>query len=237
MSPHNYPDDDFILTSDTSLNDLCMTKFFATKAIFKELVAIFPKTQWAYAPGNNDHFPKSVYWQPYIDKLGKMLLDIGFFRVKQYEQFVQFGSSFVDVKGVRYISIDMTLFVPNGEAIFSNQTSVVPKLLAWLDDSLQEAENSGLAVYFVGHQPITTRFGVDELDIDSTHFHHLEKILKQHASVIQVGLFGHNNMENVVQVMSTKSDNLEASALFPGIIATGLSPRAPNNPSFGVLYK
>jgi hypothetical protein len=234
ISPHSYPDDSRVINEYTSIKDLCLTKFYATKILLQQLVSAYPDTRWAYSIGNNDHFPKNVYWQPYIDLLGEMMLEIGFFTQQQYDQFVRFGSSFTDVQGVRYVCIDMTLFVPNGEVILAGQASVVPNLLQWMEESLQDAEKSGLAIYFVGHQPLSTRFGVDELDVDSPHFLQLKETLTKHAANIRVGLFGHNNLANVVQVLSPSP---ESRPIFPAIVATGVSPRAPNQPSFNVFHK
>ena len=86
ISPHGYPDDDFEVDDDTDLGDLCNTKFLVTKHLVEDLVQSFPNTRWAYTLGNNDHFPKDVYWQPYLQKYGDMLLETGFFTSEQHEQ-------------------------------------------------------------------------------------------------------------------------------------------------------
>jgi hypothetical protein len=234
MSPHSYPDDSFAVNEHTTLDELCLTKFYVTKLLFQQLVETFPDTQWAYAIGNNDHFPKNVYWQPYINMLGKMLLDIGFFRQQQYEQFVSFGCSFVDVEGVRYLSINMNLFIPKGEFIAPGGTSVVPRMLLWLKESLRKAEEFDIPVYIVGHQPLSTRFGFDEMDIHGDYFLQFKQILEQYSSIIRVGLFGHNNVENFIQVLGPPP---RLQPIFPAIVATGVSPRAPNQPSYTVLFK
>lgn len=86
ISPHGYPDDKYKLKGDTTVDDLCETKFLVTRQMIRDLVRSFPNTKWAYTLGNNDHMPKNIYWQPYIDKYGKMLLDEGFFTPEQYDQ-------------------------------------------------------------------------------------------------------------------------------------------------------
>lgn len=86
ISPHGYPDDDYKLDESTTLDDLCNTKFLVTKHLVEDLVLDFPNTRWAYALGNNDHFPKDTYWQPYIDKYGDMLYETGFFTKTQRDQ-------------------------------------------------------------------------------------------------------------------------------------------------------
>jgi hypothetical protein len=50
-----------------------------------------------------------------------MLLETGFFTPAQYDSFISHGSSFIDVEGIRYISIDMMVFAPFGVA-FSNSS-------------------------------------------------------------------------------------------------------------------
>jgi hypothetical protein len=86
ISPHGYPDDNFKLKDSTTLADLCDTKFLVTRHMVEDLVRSFPHTRWAYAMGNNDHFPKDRYWQPYIEKYGNMLLETGFFTPQQHDQ-------------------------------------------------------------------------------------------------------------------------------------------------------
>ena len=86
ISPHGYPDDKYTLTLDTRVSDLCETKFLVTRNMVRDLVRTFPGTKWAYTLGNNDHMPKNIYWQPYIEKYGKMLLEEGFFTQHQYDQ-------------------------------------------------------------------------------------------------------------------------------------------------------
>lgn len=86
ISPHGYPDDKYSLTEDTTTDDLCETKFLVTRQMIRDLVRAFPSTKWAYTLGNNDHMPKNIYWQPYIEKYGKMLLDEGFFTQEQHSQ-------------------------------------------------------------------------------------------------------------------------------------------------------
>jgi hypothetical protein len=88
ISPHGYPDDKYTLTADTTVDDLCETKFLITRNMIRDLVRTFPNTKWAYTMGNNDHMPKNIYWQPYIDKYGKMLLEEGFFTQQQHDQVI-----------------------------------------------------------------------------------------------------------------------------------------------------
>ena len=51
ISPHGYPDDNYKVTKETRLEDLCATKFLVTKHMVEDLVAAFPNTRWAYALG------------------------------------------------------------------------------------------------------------------------------------------------------------------------------------------
>lgn len=55
--------------------------------------------------GNNDHFPKNVYWPPYIKRLAEMFLDTGFFTQTQHDQFLHTGCNFIDVDGVSAVII------------------------------------------------------------------------------------------------------------------------------------
>lgn len=88
ISPHGYPDDKYDLTASTTVDDLCETKFLITRNMIRDLVRTFPDTQWAYTMGNNDHMPKDIYWQPYIEKYGHMLLEEGFFTQQQHDQVI-----------------------------------------------------------------------------------------------------------------------------------------------------
>lgn len=78
LAPHGMPDDNRQLTAETSLTDLCPTKFIVMKNIIRELKSNFPNTTFTFTMGNNDHFPKNVFWQPYFDKLGAMFVEEGF---------------------------------------------------------------------------------------------------------------------------------------------------------------
>ncbi|CAE7448020.1 unnamed protein product, partial [Symbiodinium microadriaticum] len=152
ISPHGYPDDNFKIKDDTELDDLCDTKFLVTKHLVEDLVKSFPNARWAYTLGNNDHFPKNTYWQPYIEKYGNMLLETGFFTPEQHHQFINNGgSSYIDSDNVRYISIDYTLFVEGGEdqaAVSKRKRDdehelypVRHAVCRWLDGALQDAKD------------------------------------------------------------------------------------------------
>lgn len=51
--------------------------------------------------GNNDHFPKNVFWPPYIKRLGDMFLETGFFTSEQHAQFIVHGCNYIDIDNVR----------------------------------------------------------------------------------------------------------------------------------------
>jgi hypothetical protein len=57
--------------------------------MIRDLVRTFPHTKWAYTMGNNDHMPKNLYWQPYMEKYANMLLEEGFFTQEQHDQVIE----------------------------------------------------------------------------------------------------------------------------------------------------
>ena len=197
ISPHGYPDDKFNLDADTTVDDLCPTKFLITRNMIRDLVRTFPNTKWAYTMGNNDHMPKNIYWQPYMEKYGKMLLEEGFFTQQQYDQFVNNGgANYVDVGHTRYISLDFSLYMEGGEASFKKADvgAVRAKSNQWAEEALEDAKRKNMNVYIIGHQPLTTKKGKDEYDPAATHFTHLKALLAKYAPIIRVGLFGHRNV-------------------------------------------
>lgn len=91
---------------------------------------------------------------------------------------------------------------------------------------------SHLPVYLIGHQPMTTKEGRDEMDVESEFYRRLKMILSAYSSIIKVALFGHHNYAFVEEVMSSSF-----IPLIPSIIAPGVSPRGKNNPAFHILYR
>jgi len=244
ISPHGYPDDNYKVTKETRLEDLCATKFLVTKHMVEDLVAAFPNTRWAYALGNNDHFPKNKYWQPYITQFGDMLLETGFFTPQQHHQFVNYGgSNYIDIDNVRYISLDCTLFVEGGEPIgvyndpdlaeyTDDQYPMRHIVEVWIEESLADAQKKGLSVYIIGHQPLATKKGKDEYDVSDSHYRQIKMIFEKYADIIRVGLFGHRNLAGLTEVLSE-----DFKPLFPAITAPGISPRGNNQPSFSVIHQ
>lgn len=86
LAPHGYPQDQAPIDSATTLGDMCAAKFDITKRAVRDLVQYFPNTRWAYAIGNNDHFPKDVYWQAYVTKLADMMFEEGLYTSEQHAQ-------------------------------------------------------------------------------------------------------------------------------------------------------
>lgn len=234
ISPHGFPDDGYVPTAASTTADLCDAKFVVTEKMVQSLVGNFPDTKWAFTMGNNDHFPKDKFWLPYIKKLGDMFLSTGFFTLDQHRTFVKFGSSKLDVNGVRYLSIDFTLFVQKSIISFEDgaNTTLLDNLMVWIKSSLADAQRRGLKVYVVGHQPMSTNKGKDEMDVDGAHFNALKDVFELYQDLIVVGLFGHRNLAGLSEVLSSVY-----MPLFPAITAPGVSPRGRNQPSFNVLYQ
>ena len=87
-------------------------------------------------------------------------------------------------------------------------------------------------VYIIGHQPLTTKKGKDEFNIEGEYFLDLKDLLTEYAPIIKVGLFGHRNVAGFGEVL-----NKDFFPLFPSLTAPGVSPRGRNQPSFYVLYQ
>jgi hypothetical protein len=101
-----------------------------------------------------------------------------------------------------------------------------------LEESLDEASRLHLSVYLIGHQPLTTKEGHDEMDIKSPFYRQFKTLLSAYSMIIKVGLFGHHNYAFVEEIMSTTY-----LPLIPSIIVPGVSPRGKNNPAFNVIYR
>lgn len=235
ISPHGMPDDTEKVHKDSTVDDLCETKFIVTRQMIRDLKREFPTTKWAYTLGNNDHFPKNTYWQPYITKYGEMLRETGFFTNEQADMFVKYGSQYIDVDNIRYICLDFTLFTPGGETSWStddaNPFPVRRRVVDWFRESLKDAKEKGLKVWIVGHQPLATAKGKDELTIDEVHFELLKEVMTMYSGIIELGLFGHRNLAGLNEVFSS-----HYLPLFPAITAPGVSPRGKNQPSYHVMY-
>lgn len=242
ISPHGFPDDGFTSKMGIKLESLCDTKFLVTEKMVKDLVNSFPKTRWAFTMGNNDHFPKDTYWQPYIQKLGDMFLSTGFFTKHQYDDFIIHGSNYIDIDGVRYMSIDFTIFMdnavlpPNGDTNKSTVAAYEVKLrdtvVSWVEKGLADARKKGLAVWIVGHQPLNTNKGKDEFTVEGVHYSGIKDTFTEYGDIIKVGLFGHRNVAGLAEVLSK-----DFHPIFPSLTAPGVSPRGKNNPSFMMIYQ
>lgn len=241
ISPHGYPDDERNIKSTTKLEDLCTSKFDVTEKMVVDLKQSFPNTKWAFTMGNNDHFPKDTYWQPYMNKLGEMFRRTGFFTEEQYQMYMNHGGTqYIDVDGIRYLSIDFTLFTAGGvippsggEDAKLTETygaDLRQSVQLFLVDIFAEAEELGLPVYIIGHQPLTTNKGKDELDVEGHAYTALKELFTEYSHIITVGLFGHRNLAGLNEVLSDSF-----MPLFPSITAPGVSPRGRNQPSFHVI--
>jgi len=247
IAPHGYPGDRVTVTSNSVFSDFCSTKLDIMRQATKYFVSQYPNTPYMFTMGNNDHLPKNTYWQPWIKALGDMFLEEGFIDSKQHADFVKFGSHYKDVDGVRFIMPDLTLFAPGGETSFVKpstyeKVSDVQKKLAlmypvrertirWFGETLAEARKLGLSVYIVGHQPLTTKKGKDELDVEGLHYGRLKDYLSQYADIIKMGFFGHRNLAGLQEIMSPWG-----TAIIPSLTGPGVSPRGKNQPSFNTMY-
>jgi hypothetical protein len=247
LAPHGFPDDAYPLSPDTQLTDLCPSKFLVMQQHIRELRRYFPRTQFAFAMGNNDHLPKNVFWRPYMEKLGDMFLDEGFLTQTQHADFIRVGSYALDPRpGLRIVCPDFSLFIEGGEASFvpehvwahldgieqeDARFPVRAALLQWLRTTLLDARHSGLAVMVVAHQPLATKKGKDEMDIDSAHFAHLKVILAEFSDVIRSALFGHRNLAGLQNILGPLGE-----PLIPSITVPGISPRGNNQPVFHEVF-
>lgn len=242
ISPHGYPDDGFKSEKGIQLDSLCDTKFLVTEKMVKNLVTAFPNTRWAFTMGNNDHFPKDTFWLPYVQKLGDMFLSTGFFTQQQHDDFVQHGSNLIDIDGVRYMSIDFTIFMakailpPTGDTdkstVAAYELQLRDSVVAWVRKGLAEARIKGLAVWIVGHQPLNTNKGKDEFSVEGVHYLGIKDTFTEYGDIIKVGLFGHRNVAGLAEVLSN-----DFHPIFPSLTAPGVSPRGKNNPSFMTIYQ
>ncbi len=218
IAPHGMPDDSYALEPDTKLTDLCPTKFLVMRRHIRELKQYFPNTTFVFTMGNNDHFPKNLFWQPYIDKLGEMFVEEGFLSKSQARDFRIHGSNYIDIQNtsLRLICPDMTLLTPGGEASFvpeadfenlegeareDVQFPVRAAMVAWLHKTLMDARKKKLSVIIVGHQPIATKNGKDELDVDSIHFRRVRELLYEYSPIIRAALFGHRNLAGLQNIL------------------------------------
>jgi hypothetical protein len=175
-----------------------------------------------------------------------MFLETGFFTQDQYEQYIRHGGNYIDHEGVRLLSPDLTLFSPGGETTFVTDEEVAgldpeeaqrkkypirTAAVEWIAHALAEARANGLKVIFIGHQPLTTNKGEDELEVEGIHYNRMKDLLVQYSDIIVTGLFGHRNLAGIQEVLSPVQD-----PLFPSITAPGISPRGENQPCFNVVY-
>lgn len=163
---------------------------------------------------------------------------------------VQYGSSFIDVNGVRYLCMDFTVFtIHNATTSFvldNNEHSGNPteqllqfrsRVTTWINQTLSDAKlkvgrktqdcilphvdsvlhNKGLSVWVVGHQPLNTKEGADEYDVNSANFAMLKELFQLYHDIIKVGLFGHINQAGLSEVLSS-----HYVPLFPSITAPGM---------------
>lgn len=86
LAPHGYPDDLVDLNAAPAPGERCDAKFNVTRRMVQDLVRAFPHSRWAFALGNNDHFPKDSYWQAYTHRLADMMLEEGFLTSGQHDQ-------------------------------------------------------------------------------------------------------------------------------------------------------
>jgi len=233
VAPHGYPDDLAVVNCSTKLEELCPTKLLIMRQWVQRWRAAFPRTKLVFTLGNNDHFPKNAYWQPFIDALGQMLFREGVFTQKEHQMFVTYGSVYYDIDALRFIALDFSLFMPNGEVSCgpSNGSPVRERTLRWLRSVLQEAREAHRGVYLIGHQPMTTKKGKDELEVEAADYVELQSVLADHADIIRAGLFGHRNLAGIQPIMGPLGQ-----PSIPSITVPGVSPRGRNLPSFNVVF-
>eukprot|EP00123_Amoebidium_parasiticum_P010532 comp20168_c0_seq1/m.24977 comp20168_c0_seq1/g.24977 ORF comp20168_c0_seq1/g.24977 comp20168_c0_seq1/m.24977 type:complete len:558 (-) comp20168_c0_seq1:523-2196(-) len=248
IAPHGYPGDNEKVTAKTKLSDLCQTKLLIMRQQIRYLRTEFPNTKWVFTMGNNDHFPKNTYWQPFITALGDMFLEEGFITKDQHKDFVTYGSTYHDIDGARFLCLDLTLFSPGGEMSFKeneeeenrgkNRSHVDPphlpvrdRTIEWVEKVLADAKAKNYEVILIGHQPLTTKKGKDELDTEGLHYGKLKTLLSQYSKIIPAGFFGHRNLAGINTILGPLG-----TPLIPSVTAPGVSPRGLNNPCFNVIY-
>lgn len=246
IAPHGYPGDKAKVDAGTKLDDLCNTKFLIFQQQVRYFRQNFPNTKFVFTMGNNDHFPKNTYWQPYMTALGDMFLEENFINQEQHDTFVKYGSFVTEAAGIRFLSIDLSLFAPGGETSFVDEKDleglegaelskakmpVRTRTLRWLEGIMEDSKQKGIPMYLVGHQPLATKKGKNELDVEGIHFGQFKNLLAQYSSDIKLGLFGHRNLAGLQEILSPLG-----RPLIPSITVPGVSPRGKNQPCFNVLY-
>uniref|UniRef100_A0A6T2AYJ6 Calcineurin-like phosphoesterase domain-containing protein n=1 Tax=Eutreptiella gymnastica TaxID=73025 RepID=A0A6T2AYJ6_9EUGL len=246
LAPHGYPGDKATLTNTTTFEDLCPTKLLIMKRQAAFWKQHFPHTKLVFTLGNNDHFPKDKYWQPFITALGDVFHEEGLFTKKEHEMFTRYGSVYYDIDNLRFIALDFTLFTPGGEVTFVDPASlsglseeetacelfpVRHRTIQWFERTLKEAREQKKAVYIVGHQPLTTKRGKDELNVYGVHYGKLKFLLDRYQDIIKVGLFGHRNLAAIQPIASALG-----RPIIPSITVPGVSPRGKNHPAFHVVF-
>ena len=69
----------------------------------------------------------------------------------------------------------------------------------------------------VGHQPLTTKKGKDEMDVEDFHFVAMKKVFEKYASIIKVGLFGHRNLAGRLHVHTPNTSHVIFLFLYDGM--------------------
>lgn len=246
IAPHGYPDDMSRPSANTKLSDFCMSKPIVFRHHIRQLRKAFPNTTFALAMGNNDHFPKNTYWQPYITWVANMLFEEGILTKAQRDMFELYGGYYADVGSLRLVAMDLTLFLPGGETTFvtekdladlkgeERQHKLYPvrhRTVEWFRDIMADAKKKNMAVYLVGHQPLATKKGKDEMDIRDPHYMQFQGVLGEHQDIIRVAMFGHRNYAGLQPILDTVE-----RPIIPSLTIPGVSPRGLNNPSFSVMF-
>jgi len=107
------------------------------------------------------------------------------------------------------------------------------KMLVWLRETLADAQNKNLAVYLIGHQPMSTKNGYNQFE-KGYHVDYLKEIMAEYKDIIRIGLFGDRNVAG----MEPLWDRTNTVPTIPMITVPGVSPRGMNFPALhAVVYK
>jgi hypothetical protein len=115
--------------------------------------------------------------------------------------------------------------------MFYVHLQVRERTVKWVEEQLREAEHQGKKVFLVMHQPLATKKGKDELDIEGEHFGRIKELLVTYQHIIRAGFFGHRNLAGVQEILSPLG-----APIIPSITVPGVSPRGRNQPCFNVVY-
>jgi len=251
IAPHSLTTKNYALPLNETAYKMIKTQI---DYFIDEAEKVFPDTPIALTPGNNDYFfsnnvPKTEIRKDYNEFLQDHWFDEleanDNYDSKENEADIEkMGCYTMELRhNFELISINSIYFSPYNPQ--SNDEGGPERVLAWLEEKLEDAEKHNRKVLIVQHYAHGANMGISAVEqVWAVNYQdQYLKLLLKYADTVSIVLAGHIHrfILNAWNATFPEADDTHKTHFkriyFGNVLASrAVSPRDGNNPGFGILY-